>query len=62
MAGDTAVTRTTTIAKIQSEPVGRQKGQLPSGPVGEPVKNSDINDAFASFGVIDDSPQLSSTV
>ena len=62
MAADTTPARTTTIAKIPSEPVGRQNGQVLDGPVGEPGKNSDINGAFASFGVIDDSPQLSSTV
>ncbi len=61
-AADTAVAKTTAIAKITSEPVGKQKGQVPAGPVGEPAKNSDINGAFASFEVIDASPQLSSIV
>ncbi len=62
MAADTTVARTTAIAKITSEPVGRQKGQVLAGPVGKLAKNSDIDGAFASFWVIDDSPQLSSTV
>ena len=62
MVADNAVTKTTAIAKIASEPVGRQKGQLLAGPVGELSKNSAINGAFPSLGVIDDSPQLSSTV
>lgn len=62
MAADTPAAKTRAIAKIPSEPVGRQKGQVASGPVEELAKNSDINAAFASFEVIEDIPQLSSTV